>query len=110
MSVTVTGSDKVLDYSDYTFTFTTGANTIGLADYIAFEFPDGFIYNMAGFEGGRSTQCSLPALFCAKVYVFGVSNMIYLSPSAPVSAGTTITLTLKDVPNPDYVINGNNNY
>lgn len=36
--------------------------------------------------------------------------MIYLSPSAPVSAGTTITLTLKDVPNPDYVINGNNNY
>lgn len=61
---------------------------------------------MAGYTG-RTTTCMNTITTCPFVYVFGVSNMIYINPGTTIAALSTITLTLTDVPNPDYVVNSN---
>lgn len=62
---------------------------------------------MAGYDGRRTTCTSAINFVCGAIYVFGVSNMIYINPSFNVPANTPVTITLSDVPNPDYVLNSN---
>ncbi|KRW99610.1 hypothetical protein PPERSA_03411 [Pseudocohnilembus persalinus] len=94
-AVTASGDLEVLGYSDYTFTLTAGASGIPADDYIAFQFPDDFFERFSDYSNVGCAEAS-------EIYVFGVSNMIYLKPSSTIPANTQTTFTITNLINPAY--------
>ena len=81
-TVVITGSNTVLQTANYQFTFDLTVNvkapnttpTPTLYDYIAFQFPDSMFDKYAIY--------SATADVAGDLYIFGISNMIYFSPTA----------------------------
>jgi hypothetical protein len=70
MTVSISGSNTVLETANYVFTFTVDT-AVADADYVAFTFPTEFFDRNATYSG---TTCSPTC----NVYIFGGSNMIYI--------------------------------
>ncbi len=96
-SVTAVGSNEVLGYVNYTFTFVNGLSDITNTDYIGFEFPTDFFERYSDYSG---VTCG--TISCDEIHVFGVSNMIYLIPSSTIVASSTIVLTINNLINPAF--------
>ncbi|EAR88803.2 hypothetical protein TTHERM_00262990 (macronuclear) [Tetrahymena thermophila SB210] len=86
-------NNKVLQTEDYTFTFKTSA-TIKTTDFFALQFPPDYFNRFSDYSQVTTAN------FVTKV--FGISNLIYLSPLSNISPGTTVTAVIKNLINPSY--------
>ncbi|KAL4505423.1 hypothetical protein ABPG72_002485 [Tetrahymena utriculariae] len=92
--VTTSGSyNKVLQTEDYTFTFKTSA-VIKTTDFFALQFPPDYFNRFSDYSKVTTAN------FVTKV--FGISNLIYLSPLSNIASGTTVTAVVKNLINPSY--------
>lgn len=98
MSVSISGSNTVLETANYVFTFTVGT-TVADTDYVAFTFPTSFFDRNATYAG---TTCSPTC----SVYILGGSNMIYVQPTSTNSFTGATTITIGNLINPSYSQSG----
>lgn len=69
----------MLGRQDISLTFTAGADSIKMTDYIAFEFPRDFFIRYSDFADVGCVDVSNGNADCtANMLVFGASNMIYI--------------------------------
>lgn len=100
MVITVDGDETVLGKTSYTFTVTSGASGIDTVGYLALQFPEDFFEKYSDFSGVTCSEGTTPNP--CTVYIFGVSNMIYIQFSVAIAASTEFTFTIHDLINPAY--------
>ncbi|KAL4505390.1 hypothetical protein ABPG72_002452, partial [Tetrahymena utriculariae] len=96
-------SQFVLGYSDYQFQFTSG-QAITTNDYLGFQFDQNMFnkysdYTQVGCVQGTNTPCS-------EIYVFGITNQIYIKPGTNIAASNQQTITIQKLNNPAYSFSG----
>ena len=97
-TVIFVGDTKVLGKVDYTFSFTTGS-ALTTGDYFVVQFPTDFFERFSDYSAITCAQCS-------EIRVFGISNMVYMKPSAPIGAAAVATFTITGLVNPAYAQSG----
>jgi hypothetical protein len=91
----------VLGKVSYTFSFTTNLALVSTEaqDYFALTFPKDFFEGH--FTDYSDVTCNAP---CTKIYMFGISNEIYMKVS--LAATTAVTITINNIVNPAYSRDG----
>ena len=103
MTIAQTGSTALKEASTYTFTFTTQTALVADRDFIIIRFPD-FGYELLGDYSNVMVNITSPTV-SSNGYVMSLRNIIYIQPTAALGAGS-ITVTLTNLPNPSYFLNG----